>query len=448
MGVSGSDKCAIQIMRNVLIVTHLTRASPRISGVAKYLPEFGWHPIILTPPSHMGHSLGRYNEKVPCRYRIIEVPYIDFVDQFSMLLKKRMGFKPNESFRRQSDILFGPETSKSAILKLALKLFKEILYYPDQDKLWKSHAIKMGNKILCSKSVDAIISSSPPVTSHIIARELKKKHKIPWIADLQDLWSQNHNYPYGTLRKAIDRKLEINTLYDASTLTTVSQPLIVILKKIHEKKPTYAIPIGFDQADMISKPMNLTSKFTITYTGQIYIGRQDVSKLLESIKELIDENSISISDIDIRFYGYKEAHLMKDIERLGLVHIAKQYGQVTRNEAIKRQKESQLLLLLNWEDLKEKGVYSLKVFEYLAAQRPILATGGFGNDVVERLLEETKAGFYAPRIEDIKEVLKQTYTEYKLKNKVIYKGVNKTINKYSHREIAKTFARILEKTIE
>jgi hypothetical protein len=101
------------------------------------------------------------------------------------------------------------------------------------------------------------------------------------------------------------------------------------------------------------------------------------------------------------------------------------------------------LLLLNWEDPLEKGTYTGKIFEYLAAQRPILVTGGFGNDVVEELLAETSSGVYCSTVEAIKKAVRESYLEYETKGKVAYNGIVEKIGKYSYREMAKSFAEIL-----
>ena len=116
---------------------------------------------------------------------------------------------------------------------------------------------------------------------------------------------------------------------------------------------------------------------------------------------------------------------------------------VPRQLALEKQRESQLLLLLDWDDPQEKGVYTGKIFEYFGARRPILATGGSRDDVVARLLDETQAGMHAPTVEDIKNVLEEIYREYKLKGEVVYKGKESEINKYSHRDMARKFAEIL-----
>jgi glycosyltransferase involved in cell wall biosynthesis len=192
----------------------------------------------------------------------------------------------------------------------------------------------------------------------------------------------------------------------------------------------------------------LAAKFTITYTGTIYTGKQDPSKLFTALRDLISGGTIDPKDVEVRFYGYKEGWLAREIEGYGLSGIVKQHGVVPRRIVFGKQKESQLLLLLNWEDPKGKGVYTLKIFEYLAAQRPILATGGSGDDVIKDLLDETKAGMYGSKVEDIKSILSDLYSEYKLKGKISYNGDRAEINKYSYREMAKKFAEILDSLTE
>ena len=125
----------------------------------------------------------------------------------------------------------------------------------------------------------------------------------------------------------------------------------------------------------------------------------------------------------------------KEVEQYGLQGIVKQYGLVPRNVALEKQRESQLLLRLKWEDQQELGAYSGKIFEYLAARRPILAIGG-ADDVGSELLNDTKAGFCALTVEDIKNTLGELYQEYKLKGEIAYKGEESKVNKYTNQEMA------------
>lgn len=422
-------------MKKVLIITHWYPPQPypsfRIIGLAKYLPEFGWQPILLTS------SLG----KVSPQFRVIETPYRDVL----AFWKRLFGFNPNENIRKQVNERFGV-ASKNWLVDFLITHVGEFISYPDLHRGWKPFAVKAGSEVLQKEGVDALLSSSMPVISHLIARELKTRYKIPWLADFRDLWTQNHNYSYGPLRRLIDRRLELRTLSHADALVTASQPWAEKLRALHKGKPTYAITNGFDPAEINSPPSNLAAKFTITYTGSIYPKGQGPSKFFAALRHLISDGTLSPDDVEVRFYGPREAWVERQINDYGLAGIVKQNGIVPRQIALQRQRESQLLLLLKWEDPKERGTYTLKVFEYLAARRPILATGG-SSDVVDELLNETNAGICASTVEGIKNTLKELYREYKLRGEVAYQGDESEINKYSYREMVRKFSEILDRLI-
>jgi glycosyltransferase involved in cell wall biosynthesis len=418
-------------MKKVLIIAHLRHASPRIPGLAKYLPEFGWKPIIIT--AHVG-------EKTDSPIRVIETGYRDVLGVW----KKIFRFNPTEDMRKQVKKRLGV-TSKKSVGDFFLTLLGAIINYPDAEKGWKPFAVKAGSELLQNEDIDAIISSSSPVTSHIIAKELKLKYKIPWVADFRDLWTQNHNYGYGPLRKLIDKRLELKTLLPVDALVTVTPLWTEDLRALHKAKKVYTITNGFDPDKMSKGQIDLTSKFTITYTGKVlYTGKQDPSKLFAALHDLISDGTMNKNEVEVRFYGPEEEWLAKEIEEYGLSTNIKQCGMVPRQISFEKQRESQLLFLLNWEDQRGKGWHSLKIFEYMAAQRPILATGGLGNDAIKELLDETKAGIYCKTIEDIKSSLRELYTGYKLKGKISYNGDMAKINKYSHREMARKFAEVLD----
>ena len=414
-------------MKKVLIIAYYWRG--RIPGLAKYLPEFGWQPVILTAPSP-------FDEQPASELRIIETPYHDVLDCW----KKLFGLNPDEDITNQVRRRLGAIPKKSFVDSF-LTLGGEVIGYPDLQRGWKPFAVKAGDELLQNEDIDAIISSFSPATSHLIAKELKIKYKIPWIADLRDLWSQNHNYHYGRLRKFLDRRLELKTLSVADALVTVSPLWAEELRALHKREVVYTITNGFDPDEMNKGQIDLTSKFTITYTGLIYTGKQEPSKLFAALKDLISDGTMDPKDVEVRFYGPEIVWLPSEIEEYGLSNIAKYYGMRPQEIAFEKQRESQILLLLTWEG-KEKAGYGIKTFEYLAAQRPILATG-VGNCMHKELLDETNAGIYCKTVEDIKSTLRELYSEYKLKDKITYNGDIEKINKYSHREMAKKFAKIL-----
>jgi glycosyltransferase involved in cell wall biosynthesis len=213
---------------------------------------------------------------------------------------------------------------------------------------------------------------------------------------------------------------------------------------LHEK-PVYTIPNGFDPDDVKSAP--LTREFTITYTGLIYKGKQDPVLLLKALHELIEEGVIDPRVTKVRFFGILANWLGQEIKRYRLDGVVKQYGIVPRKIALKKQRESQILLLLNWNDPEERGMYTGKVFEYLAAKRPILAIGG-AKGVISELLEETVVGVHTLNIASLKEVLSYWYREYDVLGQVEYHGKENKIQKYDHREMARKFVNVLSKILQ
>ena len=85
--------------------------------------------------------------------------------------------------------------------------------------------MRAGRNLLNNENFDAIISSSKPVTSHLIANDLKKEYEIPFIADMRDLWTQNHFYSFSRVRKFFDARLEKKVLNNADAIITVSEAL-------------------------------------------------------------------------------------------------------------------------------------------------------------------------------------------------------------------------------
>jgi glycosyltransferase involved in cell wall biosynthesis len=422
-------------MKKVLIIANLFHASPRIPGLAKYFPEFGWQPIILTTPlgDHPEARLGP-SEDFRKNHRIIET-YGYSSDKGAV-----MGARRRLSSRKRF-------TYVKPFLRLFYRGYSEIANYPDVDKGWKTFAVNVGLKLLQDEHIDAMISSSSPVTAHIIARELKEKRNIPWVADFRDLWTLNHNYPHSIFRKQFEKRLELRTLSAADVIVTAASIATEKMKTLHKGKRMFTVTNGFDPEKVNDKRISLTSKFTVTYTGQIYPEKQDSSKPLAALKRLISQGAIDSKDVEVRFFGPENETLVKNIKKLGLSDVVKCHGVIPREMALVKQRESQVLLLLNWEDPRIKEVYTGKIFEYLAAQRPILATGGFGKDVIEELLNETNSGAYCMTIEDTKNTLETFYQEYKSNGRVEYKGKPETINKFSYRELARKFAGILDSLV-
>lgn len=420
-------------MKKVLIIGGIwpyhTHTGARVPGLAKYISEFGWEPIVLTMPLPGNQNL---------EYRVIEVPYHDRLNS----LLKLLGFDTSKSIQNQVSQKIGVTSKKSFVDFVFLRL-REIIDYPDLNISWKSPAIKAGGELLQKENIRGIISASPPLMGNLIARELKERYKIPWLADFPHLWSQNNSYKYSSMRRMFDTRLELKTLSQVDVLTTTSKPLAKKLRALHKGKPIHVITHGYDPDAVNTVPEKVTDKFTITYTGGWHPIFREPSKLFSALQKLISRGVMKPENIEVRFYGAEENWIDREVEKYGLSGIIKQYGRVPMEVAQAKQRESQLLFNPKWDDPRDPGIHSMKIFEYLAARRPILATGKY-KDVVDDLLDETSAGICASSVEDVERALEKAYQEYKLKGEIAWHGDESKINNYSHREMARKFSEILD----
>ena len=224
-------------MKNILIIASLY-GSKRVLGLARYLPEFSWSPTIITPPVSWQPTI--ISDRLPQieGVRIIETDYRDAIRE--PILKAGISLSK----------------VKNAVVKNLVHFAGAMINYPDASGGWRRFALQVGREVLEKGDVDAIMSICP-ITSHIVASQLKKEYpKLKWMCDLPDLWSQNHNYAYGEWRRKIDERLELKTLASAGVLTTSSEPRAEQLRELHKEKKVVAITLGYHEREYLEEVIN------------------------------------------------------------------------------------------------------------------------------------------------------------------------------------------------
>lgn len=407
-------------MRTVLIISHNFNSpesvgSIRIRGLARYLPQFGWKPIILSQ-----------GVNPDSRHQVISISP-----------------SPGQKVNLEAGLSGAVGHRSSGIAQFASKVYKNIFWYPDTYHHWRREGAKTGSRILAENEVDAIISSAHAVSSHIIANRLVSQSGIPWVADFRDLWTQNHYNSHFRVRTFFERRLEIDTLKNADALVTVSEPLSKKIAQLHHDRPVFTILNGFDP-DQINHDSPQSEELAITYTGNLYKGRRDPTMLLKVLREMIDQRLVPPDRVSLQFYGKKEPWLNDTVKQFDLLDRVSIHGPVSREESIEQQRVSQVLLLLTWNNPGEDGVYTGKLFDYLAARRPILSLGFADGGVVQELLEDTGAGVHVADETTLKTVLSGMINEFDATGAVGYRGVDARVMDYSQIEMARRFARVLD----
>lgn len=415
-------------MKKVLIISFFFNkkeeiGSIRLRGLAEFLPKFDWEPTILTI---------KINNETESNFRTVETKYSDLVANWESKFK----------FSSENIKLKSKKNSKS-FTGILTKAWLEIFTYPDPEKNWFKPAVEASSNLLENEHFDAILSSSSPVTCHLIANELKKRYKIPWIADLRDLWTQNPYFNHTFGRTILEKKLELKTLRNADAITTTTEYFKRDLQELHKKNEVYTILNGFHPINKI-QDIPMINKFNIVYTGRLYYGKRDPEPLFLALNELIKEGDINTEDVKIEFYGPDGDWLLGDVKKYQLEKMVEICGILPRDKILQKQRKSQLLLLLAWDNPQEKGVIPGKVFEYLAAKRPILFIGN-SEGLVKKLIESTNAGITASNTKDIKDTILRFYNEFKSKGEVKYNGINDEIDKYNQVNMAKKFSKVLNR---
>jgi hypothetical protein len=333
-----------------------------------------------------------------------------------------------------------------------MRWLRPLLLFPDDTKGWidfATGAIAKFNE-QGQAPFDAIVTTSPPITCNLIGARAKQMLGVPWLADFRDLWSQNasgRNAGNNAIFQFCDRRLEERILGLADELVTVSAPWAERLQQRAPQTPVHWITNGHDPDDFSFLPVPLTKSFSITYAGLLYEGKRDPTPLLEVLSELIQSGTLVRSDVVVRFYGPPEPWLTVLIRKLGLEGVVETHGVIGRDESLRRQAESQILLLLGWHDPAERGQHTGKLFEYLGSKRPILAvSGAYG--VMSQVLEETGVGVHALSNEQLRSVLVRAYGQFRSTGQVPYEGLDAKVQAYTHQEMARRFAQLLDRMVE
>lgn len=358
-------------------------ASLRVGKTAKYLRLFGHDVRVVT-----AHNLP-YPADLP-----VEVPAEDMIATpwINVSLPHTLATR----FRRHRAgvvALFDKAPATQAQYTVALRLldaYRTLVAFPDDAIGWLPFGWSAAQRLLKQRRPDVIVASGGPPTSLLIASALHRRYGLPWVGELRDLWTDNHYYPYPMWRRVLETWLERRTLRTATGLVTVSEPLARTLR-LRYNLPTEVVLNGFDPSDYPpTRPVRSEAQLTIVYTGTIYRMHQSAAPLFAALQRL----GSRAEQVRVTFYSHSINGIVairSEAQQYGVEHLLDIRDAVAHREALAQQRAADVLLLLLWNDPRERGVYTGKLFEYLGARRPILGIGPADN-VAADLIRERQAG--------------------------------------------------------
>lgn len=421
----------------VLIVTYYWPPSGG-SGVqrwlkfVKYLQEFGIEPIVYTVdnPSYPIVDASLENE-IPKNTTILKQPIWEpntFLSNFKKnTTQQSAGFlNPNPSF-----------------VGKVLHYVRANYFIPDARKFWIKPSVNYLEKYISENAIDAIITSGPPHSLHLIGLALKKKLHITWISDFRDPWTEIDYFEQLPLTpKAINKhhQLEQEVLKNSDAVLVIGKTMKDKFQEFSDS--VYVLTNGYD-SEKKEVEIALDSEFTITHVGLMNADRNPIF-LWKAISEICKKNEDFAKDYKVQFVGQIASEVEQSLLDYKITNI-KNVGYVSHQKVNEFQQKSQVLLLAVNNVKSAKGIITGKIFEYLQAKRPILALGPIDGDLAE-IIKETNAGCILDfkDVDSIQIELLKMYESYQ-KNQL--KGSSKNIEYYHRKNLTKRLSEIIKETI-
>ncbi|MCW5909383.1 MAG: glycosyltransferase family 4 protein [Chitinophagales bacterium] len=393
--------------KKVLIFTYYF---PPAGGVAvqrflkfsKFLPQFGWEPIVVTVANG---SYPYYDEsllkEISPALKVYRTKTFEPFEFYNLLKGKRGKAMPV--------VAVGDGGAKSIFQRLS-EYVRANFFIPDARKGWVPYAIKQAEEILRTEKIDTIITTGPPHSTHLIGLELKKKYGVKWLADFRDPWTKifyNNILPRTQATIEADKRLEREVLTNADLVTVISPGLQ--REFAYAAKKCRVICNGYDEEDFLkSEIRNLpagkagpkSEMFIVRYVGNL-MASENPENFWKAVAGLVKERK----KIKIELIGRIDNPVKESIRANGIETICDYKDFVEHKQATQLMQTCNLLLFLIPNVPDNKLILTGKLFEYLGSGTPLISFGPVDGDAAEILKQTGRTPMIA--YNDFEETKKQ-----------------------------------------
>lgn len=350
---------------------------------ARYLPQFGWKPYILSVRSSQAEPYdANLLKELPEAVPVVRTGHLD-----------------PETVRRGT-LLGWRILWKARLRRLAyyLQPYKVMPWFmiPDDKAGWLLPAYRVARQIIVQEQINVVFTTSLPVTSHLVGLWLKRTTGVSWAADFRDEWTQNPFLTYPTRwHRRINESLERHVLLEADAVIATTEPMTAgLLSLVPDAVPGKfnTIMNGYDEEDFTTirlQPKSRTERFEIAYVGMLY-GPRTARHLLSAMSCLIEEGLLHPSLVRLRIVGKAWTDELEPYRGAAWIELV---DHVSHKHALEVMHEADLLVLL--VNPESGPAVPAKLFEYMAAQRPVLALAS-ETAVAAQIIRKTGAGMVVP----------------------------------------------------
>lgn len=328
----------------------------RVAKFVRYLPAHGWDPVVLTVH--------------PGGYFAFDQALLDEIEEAEVPVIRTASWDPTRMFGRAKEVKLPNESRRARLARLS-----QWVFVPDNKIGWLPPAVTTGWRLAREQPFDAVLSSAPPYTGHLIGTAISRITDTPLVADFRDDWLGNPRHTYPTkLHRHVHARMERWVMKRAARVTAINR---YIAASLGERHPASAdairvIPQGYDAADF-QQEIDLARKarMRLLYTGVFYHAqRPDV--FLRGLARLIDRRPELRSRVEAVFAGLLPAHTERLIERLHLQNVVRHLGYLDHDETVAQLQQADVLWMTVGRQRGEEQISTGKLFEYVGSRKPVL----------------------------------------------------------------------------
>lgn len=362
----------------------------------RYLHDHGWECGVVTvrPVCGAGHDPTPLEE---LRASHPQVWRTESLDPYRLCARAR-GRDAAPSPRTANGAPAAGISSRTGGFRAAvMKLARRAIFVPDDRIGWVPFAIARGKRAVREWRPDALYSTSFPHSAHLAAGRVARATGVPWLADFRDGWTQMMGAPHylTPLHRAVQERLERWVAQSADAIVTCSPPIHRHLQALRGPSGRAVVTIhnGFDDGDFpAAAPEDSTADaragspaapgagrrpFTILYTGTFFGGRRP-DTFLRAVASVAERRPEFRAEARVQLLSALDGPARELLARLGIAALTELVGFRPYEESLRRQRAADLLVLVIDEGPGSDLMVTQKVFEYLAAGRPIWAFAGEG----------------------------------------------------------------------
>lgn len=384
----------------VLIIAYHYPPCEAVGGVrpskfARYLPQFGWEPTVLTIDTNKPLEMP---EMAPEISRVLEWPHpLKAYEQFKLKRYTRQNKVDDLILQWTVSYDVARQSSRRSGLGELKRWLLAFLWLPDREVSWLIPAVVRGLHLIRKKRIGYILTTGPPFSCHLVGLILKRLTSVRWVADFRDPWSVPHKF--ASLRNAVTDSIECRmiraVMQQADHVLSVTTPMTELAIKGHpdlDSDKFLTLSSGFDALDFagLRAVRSIAGPIMFAYFGTFYQGRTP-KPFLCALRSLIAEKVIKPEDVQVKFVGnvaIAEGEEVQDIIRgFGMESFVKVLPAVARAEALRQSLSAHVLLVL---DERHPLQIPLKVYEAIASGAAVFNIGSKG--AVAELVAKTGRG--------------------------------------------------------